>query len=194
MESTFFLNGSGMPLGRIQNSTGSMLRIIGTACGIPDLNPTMLRQATEAVIQRNPKMKNKADVLNCHSKEVGQKVYDQSNTRTKSEFTNFMNKKENPSENEILSNIDSDKKSKMKALAKADNEARLKNAQEYLDSLKAKTYENTKLGKRVKVNQLDRILLQQLIFQDLFGSIKQDFPKGIYLHLSLYLIFLYMLS
>lgn len=41
--SKFFLNGNGFSLGRIQNGPGSLLQRIGLACGVPDLNPTMLR-------------------------------------------------------------------------------------------------------------------------------------------------------
>lgn len=42
-DSPFFVNGNGVALSRLQNTNGSLLRVIGVACGIPDLTPTMLR-------------------------------------------------------------------------------------------------------------------------------------------------------
>lgn len=124
-------------------------------------------------------MKNKAKILNCHSSEVGRLVYDKSNSRSRAEFVNLMNKKENPNEDEFMSKIDTVKKGKMKEVAEADAQARVQSAKDYLDSLKTKRSDSLTCGPRVRVNQVDKLILQQMIFKDLFNSIKQNFPQGI---------------
>ena len=135
MSSTFFINGHGMPLAKLQNSKGSLLQRIGITCGVPDLNPTMLRQAAERWIQANPEMKNKAQVLNSHSEDVGREIYDKSNARVRAEFINYMKSKEGgESTKKTPTNFDLIMREQMKEAEIADAAIRRKRAQEFLEN------------------------------------------------------------
>ena len=174
MSSQFFLNGSGYPLGRLQNSSGSLLSKVGLASGNPNLNPTTFRCVQESVVQRNESMKNKSKVITGHSEDVGRKWYDPTKQKTKCEFTNFMHHKEK--NKEIVP--DAEKQKRMLAIEEEDELARKMNAEEFLENEKARKMKNAPLSKRHRVNAADRLFLMQFIFEQVFQSLKQEFPKG----------------
>ena len=170
------MNGSGFPLGRIQNGNGSLLQKIGLTCGVPDLNPTMLRRASEKTIQSNPDMIAKSKAINGHSGEVGFQHYDKSNCRVKSEFVNFTDNLEQSKPGS--EKIDSEKEKKMLEVDKADEEARKQDAREFLSNVKERRSKNFLPGRRIKVNSSDRYFLQKLVYAEIFNSTLQHFPKG----------------
>ena len=176
MESQFFLSGDGSNMGRIQNSPGSILHKIGITCGIPNLSPTMVRQAAETFIQNNLDMRKKSKVLNNHEPEVGLAIYDGSGARIRSEFINHINAIESPFKKKPLeSDFDVEREKLMLQMEKNDESSRLQEAKEFLEAERINQQRNQS-NKRIKVGSIDRALLQTILFEDMFHSVKKDFP------------------
>lgn len=154
-----------------------MLRKIGIVCGVPDICPTDLRRGVEKEIQSNENMKTKSKVINMHSEEVGRHVYDKSNSRTRAEFVNSMTSKETPLK-EMKKRPDKKRKIEMEQMEDKDSKTRKKHAQEFLQTLRSERIQNRKRNTRCCMSPPDRSFLLNLVYQEVFHSIRQEFPKG----------------
>ena len=179
-DSKFFLNSKGKPLAKIQNTPGSLLNRIGIVCGVPDLTPTMIRQAAEIQIQQNQDMRNSSKVIAMHSEGVGRSIYHKKGSIIRAEFANYMDTNvDSPRKKIKLSeNIDKEKAQKMQIMENADAETRQLNAKAYLEAQKEKRDTNLPTGRRRRLTQVDKQFLQNLIYAEVFQSRKQNFPQG----------------
>ena len=167
-------------MARIQNTPGSLLNKIGIACGIPDLTPTMLRQAAENQVQKNSKMKENSKLITMHSEDVGRHIYHKSGPQIRAEFGNFMDVNvDSPTKKvKVTDNDDKQREEKMQELEEADAEARKLNAKEYLTAERKRRDRSLPTGKRRRVNSLDKEFLLELVFNEVFQSTYQNFPDG----------------
>ena len=173
-DAPFFVNGSGAPLSRIQNSPGSLLSKIGAVVGIPDLNPTMLRKAAEQTIQTDSEMRKNSKKLLMHSENVGHAIYHEVPT-IRSEWVHRMEQVEAP-DGKVESEVDIEMETEMDELEKADAEARVEYAEKFALEDRIQRNMNRRCSTRCKVPSNDRVFLQKLIFKELFGSVYQTFP------------------
>ena len=181
-DSSFFLNGHGLQLGRIQNSKGSLLEKVGLTCGIPDLNATMLRQAAECVLQSNEKMQVRSKLINCHSERVGRSNYERRKPIIRTEFINFCDRRDNPrNPTKEMTRAELEKRKEMLEVNKRDAEERQRRAEEVLQRDREERNKSKSLGKRCKVLPNDRFTLQQLVLREVFGDICLDFPQGLHI-------------
>lgn len=153
---------------------------IGLVCGVPDLNPTMLRVAAETQIQKNSDMKKTAKIINMHSEDVGRLVYHKNGPRIRAEFANFMDVNvDSPAKKiKLTDEVDIEKERKMQALEEADAEKRKQDAEAYLESEREKRKRSLPIGKRRRLTAQQKEFLQELVFKELFNSTYQDFPDG----------------
>ena len=178
-DSSFFLNGHGLKLGRIQNTRGSLLEKIGITCGVENLTSTMLRQACEKVIQENSQMQARSKTLNAHSSEVGRQIYDASKPIVRTEFVNFCHIKDKAKDpNRHLLNLNSTKLQEMKETDELDEMKKRRRAEDLLQKDREKRNMSRSLGKRCRVLPNDRYLLQQIVFKNVFQNVYSDFPQG----------------
>ena len=171
-DSPFFVNGAGRPLSRIQNTPGSLLNKIGVAVGIPDLNPTQLRQAAEQIIQQNDEMRKNSKNLLMHSEDVGRIIY-QNKPTIRSEWIHSMDHIEGSKEK---IDLDMDTEMEMKEVEEADELARLQYAEQFNLDDREQRNASRRCSKRCRVPANDRLFLQKLIYKELFGSMYQVFP------------------
>ena len=173
----FFINGSGRPLGKIQNVPGSLLAKIGDAVKVKNLTLTKIRKAAEVIIQQNESMKSKGRILNNHSQKVGQDIYDITNSRIRVEYVGFMEKieKKKGSDKKVEKNYEREERKKQMEME--DEELRLEHAKQFLESEDIKRKRNLGFHKRCNVRPNDKTLLQKAVFKDIFNSKVQKFPN-----------------
>lgn len=177
------MNGRGNALGRLQNSSGSLLSKVGLVVGIPDLSPTDLRRSVESIIQASADMKNNNKALNMHSDHVGKQIYDKSKFVVRPEFINHVEHIESSSGESSkrikLSNFDKAGEDRMNEMELEDAVMRRSHAQKFLTEEKRMRAKNLPLGPRCRVNALDRSFLQTLVHEKVFMSAENpQFPRG----------------
>ena len=181
-DSPFFINGSGKPLSRIQNSSGSLLNKIGRVVGIPDLSPTMIRQAAEQYIQTNEAMQEKSDILNMHSKEVGRVIYAKFPT-IRSEWVHSMQYIEDGHNGPSQGDPDKQKEKEMNDLEEADEQAKMIYAQNFALEDRIERTSNRRFNPRCNLPSNDRNKLMKLVYKEVFGGVYQTFP-GNYIYIT----------
>ena len=140
----------------------------------------MLRKAAERTIQQNHDMRKKTQILNAHSELVGRNIYDQSQSRVRAEFVNYMSFLEAPGKRKRdSSNFDIENRKRMRSQEKVDAITRRENAEKYLAKEEEIRNRTAPVGSRRKLLPNDRLYLQKLIKKEVFGDIVQDFPQGI---------------
>ena len=181
-ESPFFINGSGRPLSRIQNTSGSLLRKIGLVVNVPDLSPTMIRQAAEQYIQTNEAMKDLSDILNMHSGQVGRVIYAKFPT-IRSEWVHSMQYLEDGHSGASHGELDKEKEKEMNDVEEADEQAKLKYAQNFDLEDRLERTSNRRCNPRCNLPSNDRNKLMKLVYKEVFGGVYQTFP-GNYIYIT----------
>ena len=121
-------------------------------------------------------MRKKSKVLNNHTEEVGFVVYDGSGPRIRGEFINHINAIESPFKKKpIATEFDVEREKLMLQVDNKDETSRLQEARDFLEADKRNQQQNQS-GKRIKLSSLDRTTLQTILFEDMFMSVKKDFP------------------
>ena len=182
-EKDFFVNASGQPLSRIQNSPGSLLEKIGQVVGIEDLNVTHLRSAMEKVIQDEEDTRGRSSVLNYHSHEVGEDHYLNERPNLRAQFINKLDKKESPIKKpktfKRFSSFDKAREERKRLMEMEDREASKKNALAILDANRDRKQRNAKYGLRCNILPNHRSFLQSMVYENVFMSDNvPNFPKG----------------
>ena len=146
---------------------------------MPDLNPTMLRQANEMYIQQREDMKTNSQLLANHSKDVGRIIYDKKAPLVRVEYIAHRDAMEGSSKpSEESTEFEKKMEDEMDEMEQEDKALREKNALSFLEAEKEKRSQNNVIGPRIRVGQPDRNFLQDFISEEVFSSIYSDFPKG----------------
>lgn len=150
---------------------------------MPKLSITTIRKAAELVIQRNPAMKLQCRKLNNHSPKVGEDHYDDSGKSARVEWVRLMENLESPSSSQKFE-TDKKREDRKKEKEKQDEASRKENATKYLKLLDDRKKKNLGLNLRCKVKPLDRPYLMKVVFENIFESKVQQFPKGNYFNIE----------
>ena len=131
-------------------------------------------------IQQNCEMKKTSKVINNHSEDVGRSIYHKKGPLIRAEFANYMEKNvDSPSKKiKLADEVDKEKEKRMQVMDEADAQTRKINAKAYLEAEKEKRDASLPTGRRRRLNAIDKRFLQDLIFEEIFQSSKQDFPQG----------------
>ena len=112
-----------------------------------------------------------------HSEDVGRQIYDKSNARTRAEFINSISSKETPQKKREKRG-DKKRRIEMNQMEEEDAKNRKKNAAEFLQKLRIENSQNRRKSSRCNLSPPDRRFLQKLVFEEVFQSKLQEFPKG----------------
>ena len=121
-------------------------------------------------------MKKRADILNSHSRKVGEDYYDPTAEQVRGEYIAVCEniEKGEEKESDLESLEDPERLSQKKAMEEEDARISREHASEYLSTLKERSQRNS----RCKVKSSHRGILMNIVFVEIFGSTLQRFPKG----------------
>ena len=127
-------------------------------------------------------MKLKCDLLNNHSPKVGQDMYDQSKKSVRVEYVRMLENLNSPKSSQNSQQVPKDaaREARKKRKAEEDDLAMKSNAERYLKHLseKKKQRDSRGLSLRCKVRPKDRPFLMKIVYEKMFHSEVQKFPKG----------------
>ena len=160
-EAQFFVNIRGKPLTALQNTPGSLLDKLGSACGVNQPTVNSFRRAAEVKVQASPLMKASVENLQSHSRKVGLDHYDRSGDTTRANFIHQLSALESPSK-AVVPEVPEAVKLKRQKEQEEDRERVLRKAKDALLQDRMKKKEKTSYLKLE-----DRDFLQKL-----FSSLK----------------------
>ena len=126
----FFVNNKGKPLAPLQNTPGSLLHKLGSACGVSNPTVNSFRRAAEVKVQASPLMKSSVENIQSHSRQVGLDHYDRSLDTTRANFICQLSVMDSPQN--VVDEVPQAVKLKRKKKEKEEKENNLKKAKDIL--------------------------------------------------------------
>ena len=155
-KSRFFVNKQGKPLGRMQNTKGSLMEKFGIVCGIKNVTTNSLRRAAEVSIQNSPVMKQSVEKLQLHSKAVGLQYYDKTTQNVRCNFVDQLSHMESPSKN--VPEIPPEVKKRRTEYDDEDKEVVVKEAEKILNRSKLKRKSRRSRGNRLLPDEKELLM------------------------------------